>query len=126
VHARDADRRGKTVHGHESAASRLARLTDGSVVTQLLWVADELRIADVLVGGPRTAKELATQVGAVLRRVLRGLAAEEILEELPGGRVGLTTVRVPSRRTAARHLSSVPRSRSSRTWRRTSSRSHRR
>ncbi|WP_345604099.1 methyltransferase [Pseudonocardia adelaidensis] len=76
-----------------SAASRLARLADGYVVTQLLWVAAELRIADALADGPRSAKELATQVGAdpdVLRRVLRGLAAEEVLDDLPGDRFGLT------------------------------------
>jgi O-methyltransferase domain/Dimerisation domain len=74
-------------------AGRLARLTDGYVVTQLLWVAAELRIADALADGPRTAEELATQVGAdagVLRRVLRGLAAEEVLEDLPDGRFALT------------------------------------
>jgi O-methyltransferase domain/Dimerisation domain len=74
-------------------ATRLARLTDGYVVTQLLWVAAELRIADVLAGGPCTADELAKHAGAdadVLRRVLRGLAAEEVLEELPGGRFALT------------------------------------
>jgi O-methyltransferase/methyltransferase family protein len=76
-----------------SAAARLARLTDGYVVTQLLWVAAELRVADELAECPRTADELAAKVGAdgaVLRRVLRGLAAEEVLEELPGGRFGLT------------------------------------
>lgn len=76
-----------------SAAARLAQLIDGYVVTQLLWVAVELRIADALAAGPRTADELASQVGAdagVLRRVLRGLAAEEVFEELPDGRFGLT------------------------------------
>lgn len=73
--------------------ARLARLTDGYVVTQLLWVAAELRIADELAGGPRTAEELAEKVGAdagALRRVLRGLAAEEVFEELPDRRFGLT------------------------------------
>jgi hypothetical protein len=75
--------------------ARLARLTDGYVVTQLLWVAAELRIADELADRARTAEELAEVVGAnagVLRRVLRGLAAEEVLEELPGHRFGLTPV----------------------------------
>jgi hypothetical protein len=73
--------------------ARLARLTDGYVVTQLLWVAAELRIADELAGGPRTAEELAEKVGAdagALRRVLRGLAAEEVFDELPDRRFGLT------------------------------------
>jgi hypothetical protein len=74
-------------------ATRLARLTDGYVVTQLLWVAVELHVADQLAAGPGTADELAKHAGAdpdVLRRVLRGLAAEEVLEELPGGRFALT------------------------------------
>jgi hypothetical protein len=73
--------------------ARLARLTDGYVVTQLLWIAAELRIADALAGGPHTAEELAEKVGAdagALHRVLRGLAAEEVFEELPGRRFGLT------------------------------------
>jgi hypothetical protein len=74
-------------------AERLARLVDGYVTTQLLFVVAELRVADALAAGPRTAEELAGQVGAdagVLHRVLRGLAAEEVLDELPGGRFALT------------------------------------
>jgi O-methyltransferase domain/Dimerisation domain len=73
--------------------ARLARLTDGYVATQLLYVAAELGIADVLADNPLAAAEVAGKVGAdaaVLRRVLRGLAAEEVLEELPGGRFALT------------------------------------
>lgn len=78
-----------------SAAERLARLADGYLVTQLLHVAAELRIADALAHAPRTADDLARAVGAdagVLRRVLRGLAAERVLDELPDGRFGLTPV----------------------------------
>jgi hypothetical protein len=73
--------------------ARLARLTDGYVTTQLLFVAAELGVADVLADGPCTADQVAGKVGAdagVLRRVLRGLAAEEVLEELPGGEFALT------------------------------------
>jgi hypothetical protein len=77
------------------AADRLRRLTDGYVGTQLVAVAAELGIADVLAEGPCTADQLAGRVGAdprVLRRVLRGLAAEEVLEERPGGRFALTAM----------------------------------
>jgi hypothetical protein len=73
--------------------ARLAWLTDGYVMTQLLFVAAELGVADVLADGPCTAEQIAGKVGAdagVLRRVLRGLAAEEVLEELPGGEFALT------------------------------------
>ncbi len=78
-----------------SAADRLARLADGYLVTQLLHVAVALGVPDALAAGPRTAPDLARELGAVpdaLHRVLRGLAAEEVLDELPDGRFGLTPV----------------------------------
>ncbi|MGK5114521.1 methyltransferase [Geodermatophilus sp. CPCC 205506] len=76
-----------------SAAARLARLADGYLVTQLLHVCVALGVPDALAAGPRSADELAGEVGAVpgpLHRVLRGLAAEEVLDELPDGRFALT------------------------------------
>lgn len=72
---------------------RLARLMDGYLVTQLLYVAAKLGVADVLAEGPQTADDVAAAVGAdapALRRVLRGLAAEGVLDELPDGRLALT------------------------------------
>lgn len=48
---------------------------------------------DVLAHGPATAGEVAAAVQAQprhLRRVLRGLAAEQVLDELPDGRFALT------------------------------------
>lgn len=74
-------------------ADRLARLADGYLVTQLLHVAVDLGLADVLGDGERDARELAAEVGAdaaVLERVLRGLAAEGVLDERPGRRFALT------------------------------------
>jgi hypothetical protein len=77
------------------AARVLARLNDGYLITQLLHVAAALGVADVLAGGPATSEELAAKVGArpePLHRVLRGLAAEEVLEERPDGRFALSPV----------------------------------
>jgi O-methyltransferase/methyltransferase family protein len=76
-------------------ADALARLADGYLTTQLLHVAVELRLAEALAGGPRDAADLAAAVGAdpdVLRRVLRGLAADGVLDDLPDGRFALTPV----------------------------------
>jgi hypothetical protein len=76
-----------------ASAAHLGRLADGFLVTQLLHVAVALGVPDALVDGPLTADELAARVGAApgpLRRVLRGLAAEEVLDELPDGRFALT------------------------------------
>lgn len=78
---------------NDQAQERIARLMDGCLSTQVLYVAAELGIADALTAGPRTAEEVATAVMAdagALRRVLRALAADGVLDELKGGRFGLT------------------------------------
>lgn len=74
-------------------AGLLARLADGYLFTQLLHVAAVLGVADALVDGPATAEQVAAAVGVEpvpLRRVLRGLASEQVLDELPDGRFALT------------------------------------
>ena len=66
---------------------------DGFLTTQLLYVAAKLGVADLLAEGPRTGPEVAEAVGAdpdLLTRVLRGLALEEVLAEVDGGRFALT------------------------------------
>ena len=71
----------------------LMRLIDGFVITQLLYVAAKLGIADQLTDGPRSGAELAEAVGAAagaLGRVLRGLVIEDVLEEGDDGRFALT------------------------------------
>jgi hypothetical protein len=76
-----------------SAAARLAHLADGYLVTGLLHVAVAMGLPEALAGGPREAAELAAALGAderTLYRVLRGLASEAVLDELPGGRFALT------------------------------------
>jgi hypothetical protein len=66
---------------------------DGCLVTQMLYVAAALGVADVLADGPLTSAEVADAVGAdagALHRVLRGLAVEEVVEERDDGRFALT------------------------------------
>ena len=65
-----------------SARDRLFRLASGYRVTQALYVAAKLGIADRLEGGPRDADSLAREVGAHpdrLFRVLRALASFGVL-----------------------------------------------
>jgi O-methyltransferase domain/Dimerisation domain len=73
----------------------LARLLDGFITTQLLYVAAKLGVADVLADGPRTGAEIADAVGAdhdALVRVLRGLVTDDVLAEEADGRFALTPV----------------------------------
>jgi SAM-dependent methyltransferase len=77
----------------ENPGQQLARLLDGYLVTQLLYVAARLGIADVLATGPRSADGIASAVGAEPRpllRVLRGLAAEGVLAETGAAEFALT------------------------------------
>jgi SAM-dependent methyltransferase len=67
-----------------SRVSREWELIDSFLTFQLVHVAARLGIADALADGPLTGEELARAVGAepaALTRVLRGLAAEGVLEE---------------------------------------------
>lgn len=72
---------------------QVARLMDGFLTTQLLYVAAKLDIAGVIGDEPRTCADIAAAVGAdpaALGRVLRGLAAEGILDEHEDGRFSLS------------------------------------
>jgi hypothetical protein len=76
-----------------SASQHVARLMDGYLITQMLYVAARLGIAEALMDGPRDGDAVAHAVGAqpdAVRRLLRGLAAEGILDERPDGCFGLT------------------------------------
>jgi hypothetical protein len=76
-----------------SPQSQLARLMDGYMTTQLLYVAAKLGIADVLATGPLSVAAIAEAVGAdaaFLRRALRGLVLEDVLHEEEDGRFALT------------------------------------
>jgi O-methyltransferase domain/Dimerisation domain len=91
-------RTGRQTTGESSAASPqrdLARLIDGYLTTQLLYVAARLGVADVLADGPRTGREIADAVGAdadALTRMLRGLVLEDVLAEDDDGRFALTAL----------------------------------
>jgi hypothetical protein len=85
----------------------LARLMEGYVTTQLLYVAARLGFADELKDGPRSAAELAAATGAApspVHRVLRGLAAQGVVEEEADGRFALTELGAPLRSDAADSL----------------------
>ncbi|AJE85530.1 MULTISPECIES: methyltransferase [Streptomyces] len=66
----------------------LLELSQGSMVTQALYVAAELKVADELKDGPLTAAQLAQRVGAdpeSLHRLLRLLATYSVFEERADG-----------------------------------------
>ena len=68
-------------------------LLNGYRVTQLLYVAVKLGIADLLAGGPHTIGELAATVGAqadALYRALRALASLGVFREVAPQRFALT------------------------------------
>lgn len=66
----------------------ISELLRGAIVTRALGVVAELRVADALAAGPRTARELADEVGAdpeVLERFLRALSREGVFAETAAG-----------------------------------------
>lgn len=76
-------------------ASLMFNLIAGRWVTQMIYVAAELKIADQLKDGPRTVDELASASGSQaqpLYRVLRALASLGIFKETRGRRFSLTPV----------------------------------
>jgi SAM-dependent methyltransferase len=71
----------------------LNQLIVGSWLTQAIYVAAEIGVADLLAAAPRTAADLARETrthGASLYRVLRALASIGIFSEDPEGRFSLT------------------------------------
>jgi len=73
----------------------LQRLLRGARITQVLYAAAKLGIADQLANGPKTSDELATATGAhpdALYRVLRALASLGVFEEREARRFALTPV----------------------------------
>jgi len=81
----------------------LRHLIFGFRVTQALYAATELGVADLLASGPQSADDLATACGAhapSLYRVLRLLASEGVFTEMRDGRFALTPMAEALRRDA--------------------------
>ena len=89
---------GPNVHGivlHEAHSSEklLKQIFDGSWITQAVWVAAELGIADILSNGPCSIEDLADKTNTksnALYRVMRALASAGIFVQEPDGRFLLT------------------------------------
>lgn len=76
-----------------SPAQQIAQMSVGYWVSQSLYVAAKLDIADRLASGPKTADELAAATGTHARslyRLLRALASVGVFSEGDGGRFSLT------------------------------------
>ncbi len=76
-----------------SPRDELNRMIGGFWMTQAIYVAVRLRIADLLVAGPRTADDLAVESGAHARslyRLLRALASSGVFREDAEHRFALT------------------------------------
>jgi hypothetical protein len=76
----------------QDARRALLRLVSGYRITQAIYVAAKLGIADLLRDGPRTVDELAAATATHARslyRVLRVLAGIGVLEELDGRRFAI-------------------------------------
>jgi hypothetical protein len=73
--------------------ARVLELSTGYIVTKALAVAAQLGVCDLIAGGPRSSEALAAETGAhprALYRVLRCLAAADVLTETEPGTFGLT------------------------------------
>jgi hypothetical protein len=71
------------------------RLMSGFRAYQMIVAACRLRIPDLVADAPRSAEELAAETGtlpAPLHRLLRGLAVWRVLEEMPDGKFGSTSL----------------------------------
>ena len=74
-------------------ADQLVQMASGAWLTQMIHVAAELRLADLLGEGERSVEELASACGAhadSLHRLLRGLASVGLFRETEPMRFGLT------------------------------------
>ncbi len=79
----------------ESPADQLFRMAAGYRTTAALYVVAKLGVADLLVGGPATADELAHRLGTHPRslfRVMRALAAQRVFTQDSSDRFGLAAM----------------------------------
>jgi hypothetical protein len=78
-----------------TAKQQLMQLIMGNWVSQSLYGVAKLKVADHLASGPKTAAELADDVGCnagALHRVLRALASVGVFEEIGGQQFSLTAL----------------------------------
>ena len=78
-----------------SPSDELRRIGASFIVSRCVYVAAKLGIADMLVDGNRHVDELASEAGVdprILYRILRMLAGEGILLEVPERKFGLTSL----------------------------------
>ena len=78
----------------------LTQMAFGAVLTQALYVAARLGLADLLKGGPRPVAELAAETGAherSLYRLLRSLAGHGVFREVGPKVFGMTPLAEPLR-----------------------------
>lgn len=86
----------------DTDADRILQLCFASLLTQLVGVAAELGVADLLAEGPQSVDALAGATGTKadgLYRVLRALASKEIFTEVAPRTFGLTPAAAALRRT---------------------------
>jgi hypothetical protein len=82
---------------------QMTQMITGYWVSQMVYVAAKLGLADRLADGPKSADELAQKTGThgpALYRLLRALASVEIFSEDPSGRFRLTPLAESLRRDA--------------------------
>ena len=82
----------------DAPVAQLMKTASGYWLSQALYVATKLGIADILAGGAMTPAELASATGShadSLYRILRALAAQGIFAEDEAGRFGLTELARP-------------------------------
>jgi hypothetical protein len=82
------------------AAATLNQLIDGYRITQMIYVAARLGLADVLAAGPQSSGELAARTGThapALYRLLRALSSLGIFREEAPDRFALTALAEPLR-----------------------------
>jgi hypothetical protein len=83
-----------------SAPDALLQVITGYASAQIVHVAAQLGLADLLTDGPRSVEDLAAATGThapSLARLVRALAALGIVAEADGGRIELTPLGVPLR-----------------------------
>ena len=76
-----------------AAATAVLRMIQGLHISRAVYVAAKLGVSDLLADGPRSSAELAQLTGAhapSLYRILRLLAALNVLREQPPGQFALT------------------------------------